>query len=140
MDYWLAAFIGVVMGASFLAVAARLPSRIIAAQGVLALCAMLSIYIGAQLVSGDLTDILFETMVGGVFFGGTLIAMRRWLPAIGVAILLHGLYDAFIGPDTGVAEWYPPLCAGFDLIVGGGLIGVLTHKERMERANALSAY
>ncbi|MEL7197623.1 MAG: hypothetical protein AAGL10_04835 [Pseudomonadota bacterium] len=140
MDFWLAAFIGVVLGASFLAVAARLSSRIIAAQGVIVLCSMLSIYIGAQLVSGDLTDVIFEVMIGGVFFSGALLAMRRWLPAIGAAIFLHGLYDAFVGPHTGVADWYPPLCAGFDLIVGAGLIGVLTHKERMERATRIAAY
>lgn len=140
MDYWLAAFIGVVLGASFLAICARLSSRIIAAQGVIVLCAMLSIYIGAQLVSGDLTDVVFEVMVAGVFFGGALLAMRRWLPAIGAAIFLHSLYDAFVGPHTGVADWYPPLCAGFDVIVGGGLIGILAHKERIERASQIAAY
>lgn len=140
MDTWLAAFIGVVMGASFLAIAARLPSRIIAAQGVLALTAMLSIYIGAFLVSGDFTDFVFETMISSAFLGGTLLAMRRWFPAIGAAIVMHGLYDAFVGPHTGVPEWYPPFCAGFDIIVGAGLIGMLTHKERMERASQIAAY
>ncbi len=140
MDYWLAAFVGAVLGASFLAVAARLSSTIIAAQGVIALTAMLSIYIGVQLVSGDLTDVIFESLFACVFVGGTLLAMRRWIPAIGAAILLHGLYDAFVGPHTGVAGWYPPLCAGFDMIVGAGLIGILTHKERMERASRITAY
>lgn len=140
MDFWLAALIGAVLGAVLLAASARLSSRILAAQGVLALTAMLWIYVGVQLVGGSATDIVFECILAMVFGGATLLAMRRWLPSIGAAIILHGVYDAFVGPHTGVAEWYPPLCAGFDLIVGGGLIGMLAHKERLERASRIAAY
>lgn len=140
MDFWLAGLIGAVTGAVFLAASARLSSRILAAQGVLALTAMLWIYVGVHLVDGSVTDILFECLLAIIFGGVTLLAMRRWLPSIGVAIVLHGLYDAFVGPHTGVVAWYPPLCAGFDLVVGGGLIGMLAHKERLERATQIAAY
>ena len=60
--------------------------------------------------------------------------MDRWLPAIGIFVFFHGLYDAVFGPHTGVADWYPPLCAGFDLVVGVGLFVLL--RKRIAVASA----
>ncbi len=130
MDYWLAFAIGAGSGGLLLALFARLPAKALAQQGFLALNAMLAIYVGAQLVSGTLNEIIFETVFAVVAAGLTQVTMLRWLPAIGIAIALHGVYDAALGPHTGVAEWYPPLCAGFDFVVGVGLIALLIRKQR----------
>lgn len=113
-----------------LALFARLPAKALAQQGFLALAIMVWIYVGARLVSGSLEDILFEAIFALVAVGITQLAMTRWLPAIGVAIIFHGVYDAFVGAHTGVAEWYPPLCAGFDFVVGAGLVAILLRKTR----------
>lgn len=119
-------------GGLLLVLFARLPARELATQGLIALNAMLAVYVGARLVSGTLTDVLYETAVAIVFAGAAQFAMRRWLPAIGAAILLHGAYDAIIGPHTGVADWYPPLCAGFDFVVGAGLVVLLVRRSTNE--------
>lgn len=108
-----------------LALFARASSRTLADTGFLALNAMLAIYIGARLVTGTMTEVLIETAIATSVVVATRLAMMRWLPAIGVAIFLHGIYDALFGPHTGVASWYPPLCAGFDMVVGVGLLIIL---------------
>ncbi len=112
-----------------LALFARLPAPKLADTGFLGLNVMLAVYIGARLVSGEFDEVLFETALASVWVVLARVAMLRWLPAIGIAIFLHGLYDAFVGPHTGVAEWYPPLCAGFDLLVGLALVWLLLGKE-----------
>ena len=129
-EFWLATAIGAGSGAALLALFARLPERQLADLGYLALISMLAIYIGARLVTGDITDVVLETV--GATSAAILVRvlMTRWLPAIGAAILLHGCYDALVGPHTGVVNWYPPLCAGFDLIVGAGLLVILSRKRK----------
>jgi len=105
-----------------LALFARASAQTLADTGYLALLAMLSIYLGAELVTGDLLSFIIETTVATAVLVATRLAMMRWLPAIGIAIFFHGIYDALFGPSTGVASWYPPLCAGFDMVVGVGLL------------------
>ncbi len=130
-EYWLAAAIGAGIGVLMLALFARLQAARLAETGFLGLNVMLAVYIGARLVSGEFADIMIETGIATVWVIVARLAMMRWLPAIGVAIIFHGLYDAFVGPHTGVADWYPPLCAGFDLLVGLSLISILQRKQRV---------
>lgn len=129
-EHWLAIAIGAGSGAALLALFARLPERQLAMQGFIVFAVMLWIYFGARLVSATDEQILYEGMfalVAGAIAQGSML---KWPPAIGIAIFLHGIYDAVIGPHTGVADWYPPLCAGFDLVVGTGLFLVLLKKRR----------
>ncbi|MEL6530256.1 MAG: hypothetical protein AAFQ27_09855, partial [Pseudomonadota bacterium] len=109
---------------------ARLPAPKLADSGFLALNVMLAVYIGASLVGGSMADVLTETAIASVAVVVARLAMMRWLPAIGIAVFLHGMYDAIVGPHTGVADWYPPLCAGFDFVVGVGLVVVLWRRTR----------
>ncbi len=117
-----------------LALFARLPAAKLADTGFLGLNVMLAVYIGARLVSGDMGDVLTETAIATVWIVMARLAMLSWLPSAGIAIFFHGMYDAFVGPHTGVADWYPPLCAGFDLLVGIGLTWLLFKKQRAESA------
>lgn len=111
-----------------LALFARASAKDIADAGFLALAAMLSVYLGARLVTGDIAAILIETAIAMTLTVAARAAMTRWLPSIGIFIVIHGGYDAIFGPHTGVAEWYPPLCAGFDFLVGISLI-IILHKK-----------
>lgn len=120
--------IGAGSALALLALFARLGDQALVEVGFIGLAAMLAIYVGAELVTGSLTDIVVEMMLA---IGVTVlarIALVRWKPGIGVLILLHGGYDALFGPAKGVAEWYPPLCAGFDVVFGIGLL-VLLHRR-----------
>jgi hypothetical protein len=45
----------------------------------------------------------------------------RFAPLVGVGWLLHELSDVALHPGF-VPSWYPPLCLGFDVAVGGVLI------------------
>lgn len=107
-----------------------------AQQGLIALAVMLWIYVGAQLAVGTLEQIAKEALFALVACGIAQFAMVKWPPSIGIAIILHGVYDAIIGPHTGVASWYPPLCAGFDWVVGLGLIILL--RREVSKAGVLT--
>ena len=119
------AAIGAGSGLALLALFARMGNRALAEGGYIAFVAMLAVYIGAELVTGTFDSIITEMVAASSVAVFARLAMLHWPPAIGVFVLLHGLYDALLGPSTGVAEWYPPLCAGFDVMVGAGLVGVL---------------
>ena len=123
------AAIGAGSGLALLALFARMGNRALADGGYIALIAMLAIYLGAELVTGSLTSIITEMAVTSAVIVLARVAMMRWPPAIGVFVFLHGLYDAFFGASTGVAAWYPPLCAGFDVVVGVGLVVVLQRRR-----------
>ncbi len=124
-EYWTAAAIGAGSGGLLLLLLSRLPMRQFAMQSFFAFAIMLWIYVGARLVSGSIEVILYETLFAIIAGGIAQLAMAKWPPSIGVAILLHGGYDAFFGHHAGVAEWYPPLCAGFDLVFGLGVFLLL---------------
>ncbi|MEL7318137.1 MAG: hypothetical protein AAFN04_05800 [Pseudomonadota bacterium] len=129
-EYWIAAAIGAGTGALVLALFAFAPQTMRAHQGVMIFNVMLWIYVGAQLATGTLDHIVAES-VFALIAGLVVQALTmKWPPSVGIAIFLHGGYDALLGPHTGVAEWYPPLCAGFDMLVGVGLTAMLVRDQR----------
>ncbi len=133
-EYWLAAAIGAGIGILMLALFARLKAKDLADTAFVALNVMLAVYIGARLVSGTMLEVLIETAIATAAVVAARLAMIRWLPAIGIAIFLHGTYDAVVGPQTGVASWYPPLCAAFDFLVGASLLVILMRRQAAEES------
>ena len=129
-----AAAIGMAIGIIFLIVYRRFGAATLALNGFLALAIMLAIYVGARLVSGTLQDILIETLLASVWLGLGQLAIHKWRPGIGLLILAHGGYDFLFGEASGVADWYPPLCVGFDVVVGIGLFVLLSRKAVQKRA------
>jgi len=129
-----AAAIGVAIGIVFLIVYCRFGAATLALNGFLALAIMLAVYVGARLVSGAPQDILIETLLASVWLGLGQLAIYRWRPGIGLLVLAHGGYDFLFGEASGVADWYPPLCVGFDIIVGIGLFVLLSRKAVQESA------
>lgn len=114
--------VGIVAGVIFLAAYWRVSREALAQAGFLALLAMLSIYIGAHLVSSDILRIVMESGFALLVMGIALYVRDRWPLIIGFMILGHGAYDFSMGHSSGVAHWYPLLCVGFDVTVGLGLI------------------
>ena len=126
---WIAALIGAGSGLALLALFARMGNHALAEGGYIALVAMLSIYAGAELVTGSLSSIITELVIVSIVAVIARLAMLRWPPSIGLFVFLHGCYDALFGAGTGVATWYPPLCAGFDFVVGIGLMAILIKRS-----------
>jgi len=81
-EYWLTTAIGAGIGVLMLALFARLSAEKLADSGFAALVAMVSVYLGARLVSGDMRDILIETAIASFWVIATRLAMLRWLPFI----------------------------------------------------------
>lgn len=112
---------GSALGALMLAAYRKSSARSLMMNGNLVLAVMLGIYVGAHLVASDTQRIVMEFGVFAVWVAVARLTMRRWPPAIGVAIFAHGIYDIVFGPAVGVAAWYPAACLGFDVVVGTGL-------------------
>jgi len=105
-------------------------TRTLAMNGYLALAIMVSIYLGAYLTTGNMHLILHETFVGVVFLGLATLSRKKRPLGIGFLVLAHGAYDHFLGHKSGVIDWYPPVCAGFDVIVGSGLIFLMLRQSK----------
>ena len=123
------AAIGAGSGLALLALFARMGNRALAEGGFVALVAMLAVYLGAELVTGTLNSMIIEMAAASAVTIAARLSMLRWPPALGIFVFFHGLYDAFFGAATGVAAWYPPLCAGFDVVVGIGLVAILYFRQ-----------
>lgn len=84
--------------------------------------AMLMIYLGAYLVTGDMQRLGAETL-GALIASGLAVYLKRvWPMGMALSVFGHGLYDYFLGHASGVMDWYPGVCAGFDLVAGLGFL------------------
>ena len=106
------------------------PRRAVAQTGYLAFVIMLSIYFGAHLVSSADPRIAAEAVFVAAAIAFARIGMKRDPRLIGALTLAHPLYDLLFGPQTGVADWYPGLCLGFDVVLGFGLVWLLRPAKR----------
>ena len=125
--------IGAVFGLLCLLPFIKSSNRTLAMNGYLALAIMVSIYLGAYLTTGNLHLILKEFFIGLVFLGLATVSRKVWPLGIGFLVLTHGAYDHFFGHHSGVVDWYPPVCAGFDVIVGSGLILLMLRNSKQEQ-------
>ena len=84
------------------------------------------IYVGFAAFNGASSDwVMIE--LGGVAGYGVIawLGATRWPPLVGVGWLLHMLWDIVLHPGGHpgfVPSWYPPLCLGFDVLVGVALL------------------
>ena len=98
-------------------------------NGYLALAVMLSIYIGAQLVTGSLADIGLELLFATIMLVAARLVMARWLPGIGAMIVAHGSYDAFLGAPAPL-PWTGPV----DIFLVGFTSGTTSRPKAFARA------
>ncbi|MEO0883994.1 MAG: hypothetical protein AAFY34_14870 [Pseudomonadota bacterium] len=96
-------------------------ARTLAELGFLAFAIMVAIYVGAHLVTSGFERLAIEFVAGNIAVGFAFIIKSKFPAGIGVLIIAHGIYDYTIGHSSGVADWYPDVCAGFDLVVGATL-------------------
>lgn len=116
---------GGLCGALFMRAVWNLEDAEIANQAYIALVAMLMIYVGAHLVSSDLSRIAIEVILSQIVAGIALICRRRAKRGLAALIILHAVYDFAFGHGSGIAAWYPPICVGFDVTIGYLLIARL---------------
>ncbi|MEO0641808.1 MAG: hypothetical protein AAFY47_00115 [Pseudomonadota bacterium] len=95
---------------------------------------ILAIYIGARLTHSSLSELILECVFASVMLLVSLTSLRLMPKAVGVIIVLHGLYDQLFAHSAGLPDWYPPFCGGVDVVLGIGVMifapkrpTVLTH-------------
>jgi len=89
---------------------------------------MLAIYVGAHLVGSELDRIVIEAVGATIVLSVAMIFKDKWPIGLGGLIFGHGAYDFFFGHAAGVANWYPAMCVGFDIIVGAGLVWLISRR------------
>lgn len=121
--------IGAVGGGIFLFAYSRLSRAMLVDAAYTAFAIMVAIYVGAHLVTSDLGRILYEAIGATMVLGVAMFFREKWPLGLGILILGHGAYDFLLGHSSAVADWYPPMCVGFDIVVGLGLIGLILKKR-----------
>lgn len=126
MDY----LIGALSGFVFLAIYSRTSKETLADAAYTAFAVMVAIYVGAHLATSDFSRIVYEAAGATLALGLALFLREKWPVGLGPLIFCHGAYDFAFGHAAGVAPWYPPVCVGFDLCVG---LGVLVMANRSDQ-------
>jgi len=114
--------LGVILGLACLIPARGKSLRGLANMAYVYFAAMVFVYFGAYLVTGDLSRLAIEGL--GIFIasGFAVYFKSKWPYGMALMVLLHGFYDLFFGHSAGVMDWYPAACAGFDITAGLGFL------------------
>lgn len=76
--------------------------------------------------------IVVEIVVASCFSLIALAGALRWPILLGIGISMHGVFDFthmhFI-TNSGVPEWWPLFCAGFDIVLGCWVIYLTQFKK-----------
>ena len=104
-------------------------AKTLAEAGFLVFVIMVAIYVGAHLATSSFPRLMTEAVLANIVLGLAYLIKNKIPAAMGGLILLHGLYDFTFGHSAGVADWYPPLCTGFDLLVGTALIFMIHRRS-----------
>jgi len=79
--------------------------------------------------------LITEIVIASVFSEVALAGALRWPILLGIGILLHGVFDYYHGHfinNSGVPEWWPAFCAGFDIVFGIWVIYLIQIKKVYE--------
>ncbi|MEM6901152.1 MAG: hypothetical protein AAF583_15460 [Pseudomonadota bacterium] len=114
MDY----AIGAAFGLVFLLVYGRLSRARLADAAYTVFAIMLAIYVGAHLVTSGFDRVVYEAVGASLAIGVAMFFREKWHLGLGLLILSHGAYDFFFGHHSGIVDWYPPVCVGFNVLVG----------------------
>jgi len=71
--------------------------------------------------ANNLNEILFESGIAFLFTFTAIIGHHRSLKIVGIALILHGIYDLFQGNITLSTDpplWWPLFCLGIDVTLG----------------------
>lgn len=74
-----------------------------------------------------------ESVGAFIFSAAALLGLWRWPPLLALGWSAHIAWDLFLhfadGP-TFAPAWYPLLCVGFDLFLGGYIAGLIAGRPR----------
>lgn len=126
-----------VVAAVFLVLLTRvfLPQREMVVYGVsLVLTAIAYVLFGLH--AGAPSDHLALETVGAILYtAAAIIGIRLWPMLLALGWTAHVAWDLFFHVARGAAFaplWYPFLCVGFDLFLGGYIAGVVSRQSRLE--------
>jgi uncharacterized membrane protein len=66
-------------------------------------------------------EIIFEVIIALLFSVIAILGHHRNLKLVGIALVLHGIYDLFQGNivfSTNPPQWWPLFCFGVDVTIG----------------------
>ena len=71
--------------------------------------------------ANDTNEIIFEVIIAFLFSVIAIFGHHRNLKIVGIALILHGIYDLFQGDivySTNPPQWWPMFCLGVDVTIG----------------------
>lgn len=86
--------------------------------------------------------ILPEAIAASLFSAIAVLGAYRWMPLIGIGILLHGVFDLihpFIIDNPGVPLWWPAFCGGVDIVLGAWVIYITLNGKTLTQRDDLSS-
>ncbi|MGH1484727.1 MAG: hypothetical protein ACRBCI_00825 [Cellvibrionaceae bacterium] len=89
-----------------------------------------SYYVLFALISGE--AIIKESLVALLFFIVAMIGYYRCFILIGIALILHGLFDlvhSMTINNSGIPNWWPLFCLGVDIVLGIRVIYLFHYKN-----------
>ena len=139
MDAWILFLAGLVAGIGFLVIARKVDysEGDLLATGLLVAAV---IYVGFAVLWGEEGWTRFEAVGVAIFSLIAFLARRFGILWIGLGWLLHIGWDYLfhmVGAGSHLApSWYPPVCIGFDLVVGVYILWVVFRKPNPLTLNA----
>ena len=91
--------------------------------------------------ANNLNEILFETGIAFLFTFIAILGHHRSLKIVGIALILHGIYDLFQGNivlSTNPPQWWPLFCLGIDVTLGIWLLWASSKFFKTKKAEAKS--
>lgn len=120
--------LGIALGVPFVVLLQRIGGRLW--TYVMPLALLPTVYVVFALVDGDGAAAGKELLAGIPWIAASVVLLAFRIPyaalIVGTFWLLHGVYDVVhddhLFTNSGVPDWYPLLCCGVDVVVGGYLI------------------
>ena len=92
------------------------------------------IYVVFAIIGRNWTWLPYEIMGVGIY-GVAVLLSRKFSPVwLGIGWVLHVLWDLLLHPNghSGyVPDWYPGVCLGFDLMIGGYVFWLLFKRKKL---------
>lgn len=69
----------------------------------------------------NISEMIFETSIALLFSIIAILGHHRNLNIVGIALIIHGIYDLFQGDivfSTNPPQWWPLFCLGVDVTLG----------------------
>ena len=89
-------------------------------------------------MGGSVKAVIVESLVMGIFLGGTVLGFKRNLWFVVVALVAHGIFDFCHGhliANPGVPLWWPMFCLSYDIAAAAYLTWLLRHSRVAVNAN-----